>query len=453
MVLLHLLNGLRRPWRLDVRVFHVNHLLRGAESNGDARLVETTCDEYHIPFSSARVNASRLANRQGVSIEMAAREARHAFLAKAALKHGCQVVCLAHHADDQAELFFLRLLRGSGPEGLSGMQIVAPSPADARVRLARPLLEFRRAELENYARTHRIEWREDSSNESLDHLRNRVRHTLLPSLARDFQPAVCENIVRVMDLLFEEQAAIAQLAAEWRSRPSEDRRAFQELPIGLQRRIIHDQMLELGVHPTFDACEFLRRHAEKPLSLKRERANGKTTEISCSRSRTGALTILPVRAGEDFADASEEQRVELKFGPAPLRIHFGKRVLELSVRPVAPIPRNPNSPVITEHFDARTIGKEVVFRYWRPGDRFQPIGMAHEVKLQDFFVNRKVPRLERHQRLIAVDASGRIFWVEGERISERHRVTSQTERVLRLTWRGKRSARPLPFRRGPGRKS
>ena len=146
---------------------------------------------------------------------MAARQLRHGFLARSARLRHIPTVALAHHTDDQLELFFLRLLRGSGGEGLGGMKWRTRSPADARIQLVRPLLDQPKAVLVEYAAEHGIPYREDASNAVLDFQRNRIRHELLPLLRRKYQPALDRTISRVMDILGAEAELAGRAAAEW----------------------------------------------------------------------------------------------------------------------------------------------------------------------------------------------------------------------------------------------
>src|SRR6185369_5793855 len=142
MVLLHALRRLsvRHRWRLTVA--HFNHQLRGGASDADEKLVRTTAAKMKLPVAAAGADVKRFAKQGRLSIEMAARKLRHEFLARAARERGIKTVALAHHADDQVELFFLRLLRGAGTQGLSGMKWQSPSPADKTIALARPLLDL-----------------------------------------------------------------------------------------------------------------------------------------------------------------------------------------------------------------------------------------------------------------------------------------------------------------------
>ena len=125
------------------------------------------------------------------------------------------MVALAHHADDQVELFFLRLLRGAGGEGLAGMKWRSPSPVDGKITLVRPLLDATKAELREFARENKIRFREDATNARLDLPRNRVRNELLPLLRRRYQPALTRTILRLMEIVGAEAEVVGEMARQW----------------------------------------------------------------------------------------------------------------------------------------------------------------------------------------------------------------------------------------------
>src|SRR5581483_6043715 len=154
----------------------------GQCSDADEELVRAEARTLGVRVVVGSGNVREFAENSGESIEMAARKLRHEFFAKTARRLGCSTVVLAHHADDLVELFFLRLLRGSGGEGLAGLKWSNPSPVDRKIRLVRPLLDCSKEELLEYARTNRIPFSEDATNSSLDIPRNRVRHELVPVL-------------------------------------------------------------------------------------------------------------------------------------------------------------------------------------------------------------------------------------------------------------------------------
>ena len=209
MALLHALNSLAGVRRWKLAVAHFNHRLRGRASDADEAIVAKTAAAMKLPFYVGAAAVQVVAAKEKVSIEMAARSLRHDFLARTAREHGINSIGLAHHADDQVELFFLRLLRGAGGSGLGGMQWRSPSPSDGRISLVRPLLDVPRGVLEDFVRENRIRYREDATNRVHDFLRNRIRHELLPLLRRNYQPGLSKTILRSMEIAGAESDLIA----------------------------------------------------------------------------------------------------------------------------------------------------------------------------------------------------------------------------------------------------
>jgi tRNA(Ile)-lysidine synthase len=349
---------------------------------------------------------------------MAAREARHRFLAGAARAEGAENIALAHHADDQVELFFLRLLRGAGMRGLAGMRWSSPSPADARVQLVRPLLECSKAGLIEFARAARVKFREDASNGGLDILRNKVRLELLPLLTRSYQPGLAGVILREMEILGAEGGFMERLAEEWRRKPTGP---FAELDVALQRRVLQSALIELGLKPDFEAIERLREAAgrvvtlESDVRLTREdsgRVRRVSTATEVERNTEPLVVELDGRARDGTFDGLDWS---WKLSPAQKTV--------------------PKFGAGCEWFDAGRIGEVITLRHWLPGDRFQPAGMARPVKLQDLFTNAKIPRPTRTRLVVGVTAEGEIWWVEGLRVAEKFKLQPGTRRRLRWSWR------------------
>src|ERR1041385_5671019 len=190
MVLLDVLCRLAAKKKWKISVAHLNHGLRGRSSDADERLVRRVARAKRLPMVVGQADVRARAGAAKISIEMAARKARHEFLAQAAASRGIRTIALAHHADDQVELFFLRLMRGAGGEGISGMKWQNASPVDSNIQLVRPLLDISKAELAQYAREERVQFREDATNRSFDFKRNRVRHELVPLIQKKYQPAI-----------------------------------------------------------------------------------------------------------------------------------------------------------------------------------------------------------------------------------------------------------------------
>ena len=416
MVLLHVLAELAVTHQWALTVAHLNHQLRGPEAEEDEQFVARAAQKLGLRFVSDRQDVKAFAAARKISIEMAARHLRHEFLARTAEQLGLRHVFLAHHADDQVELFFLRLLRGAGTQGLGGMEWSAPSSAAGGLALLRPMLGEPKAALVEFARARKIAFRDDASNQSLDIPRNRVRHQLLPLLRRDFAPALDRLVLRSMELVHDEGEFVTLEAIAWLQQAR--RKSFESLHVALQRRVVQIGLLAQGVVPEFEHVEFLRTNAGEWLTVR--------AGVICRRRTDGEIELRPVRFTRFY---SGEALVTL--GTRAGRTACESAVLMWSFAPGGPLP-----PPRAHHefFDADAVGTHVVLRHWREGDRFQPIGMDRPVKLQDFFMNRKVPQERRHELLLGVAGSGEIFWVEGERIGERFKVTPDTKRILQWNW-------------------
>lgn len=422
MVLLQALVTLAAKFRWRLAVAHFNHHLRGSASRADAMLVRRFAEHHRLPFHFGEAFVEKLAKQERVSVEMAARQARHEFLARTARTHKIATIALAHHADDQVELFFLRLFRGGGGDGLAGMKWQSPSPFDSRVTLVRPLLGFTKAELRALAVQHKIPFRDDRSNDSVKVPRNKIRHELLPHLRKHYQADLDRSILRAMDILGGEAEVLAELTNQWLTEPQPP---FNQLPLAIQRRVIQAQLNAKQVPAEFDRIERLRLRPGKPINV--------TGNLFIQRGADGRLAELKPYAGEFNRDelvcAMEGQKGRETF--AGKQFIWNRSAFRSSIS----LKMEPQ----VQQFDAERVGAEICLRHWRAGDRFQPIGAKASAKLQDLFTNAKVAREIRHERVIAEAAEGQIFWVEGLRIGEQFKVTPKTKWILNWRW----AERPL----------
>jgi tRNA(Ile)-lysidine synthase len=252
-VLFHALKACSQRWALKLWLGHVNHGLRGAESEADQGFVEALGAEHGIPVLVRRVDPGALRqagpSRTRPSPEEAARTLRRAALVALAEAGGADCIATAHHADDQAETVLLRLLRGTGPDGLGGM---AERSGDGRI--VRPLLRVPRAEIHGFALAEGLVWREDASNASPVHARNRLRHRWLPGLRDDFNP----QLLRAIGDLAEAQRRDAEWIASEVDRALAERTSlaagelrlardgWSELPEALARRVVARALANLG---------------------------------------------------------------------------------------------------------------------------------------------------------------------------------------------------------------
>ncbi|MGZ7090592.1 MAG: tRNA lysidine(34) synthetase TilS, partial [Candidatus Angelobacter sp.] len=193
--LLHILAELRETLGLVLSVAHFHHRIRGAEADMDQQFVEELAARLQLGFHSGSGNVPEHAAESKISIETAARELRHHWFADLIKQGKADKIATAHTLDDQAETVLMRILRGTGARGLAGI-----APAQKAKHLVRPLLTTSRSEVEAYLKAKGQCWREDSSNLDLGHTRNRIRHTLLPLLERDFNPSIRQTLADLAEL-------------------------------------------------------------------------------------------------------------------------------------------------------------------------------------------------------------------------------------------------------------
>ena len=368
-------------------VAHMNHQLRGDESEADERFVRELAGELNRPVVVKSVAVRELAENSGLSIEMAARQARHDFFAE----FEDSVIALAHHADDQAETFILKLARGAGSEGLGGMPC---SQKIGQLRLIRPMLNIPREEILQWLEENHFGWREDASNADETFLRNRVRHTILPLLEKELNPNIRETIRRTMDILREENAWMEGLLTGTSPRDS------STLPLAARRRVLRKWLFEQGAETAdFDAVEKI-------------------------------LALVDAGEGSTVFELSKRQRVVVEYGN-PRFEHVGQASLPAQGRqgclPHVRLTTERGTGWRKDHgkgagilpaeasFDADKVGDSPIeVRSYRLGDRIAPSGMEGSRKLQDIFTDQKVPRAQRPSIPVVV-CRGEIIWIPGYR--------------------------------------
>jgi tRNA(Ile)-lysidine synthase len=293
LVLLHALLELTRGSSLKLSIGHVNHGLRGPESQADQEFVEDLARKWGVPANVREVAPGDL--REGTSsrlrptLQEACRTLRYAALREMAVESGCAQIATAHTLDDQAETVLLRLMRGSGPDGLGG---IPERSADGI--LVRPLLRVSRAQIADYAEARGIRWREDASNASPEYARNRLRLHWLPGLIADFNPQLLMAIgdlaeahrtdAEWIDALVEQQAAVHFREDQgWMQVIGDD---WQAMPDALARRLVRWGLRACGV-----GREASRTHIERMLAFLRDGRSGSHIElpggVRLHKDRTG----------------------------------------------------------------------------------------------------------------------------------------------------------------------
>ena len=426
MALLSLLHQLESTCRLTLIVAHVNHQLRGQEAIRDARFVERYANKLGLPFHKVDVDVKALKRRTGLSPQHAARRLRYGALQSLFRSLAATHIALGHTADDQAETLLMRLLRGGGPAGLAGMPV-------KRMPFIRPLLRVHRHSILAYLRVAGIPWLEDSSNTDRGYLRNRVRLDLMPTL-RAYHPHIAQRLHHVADMLRADNDALEQQTkalAEHALRGGAGkamvaiRRApFAAAPLAMQRRLLRyaiDRLPLSGNAASFRDIEALLRFVSLGKVGQRLTLAGQvmaewhrevvllwqvtalpSTSLSVILPIPGALTLRGLDVSLTARTLTLTQAWKNQAGPCRAFVASGIVTSPLSIR------------------------------FPRLGDRFYPLGAAGSQKLQDFFINHKVPRAIRPYVPLVLSGTD-ILWVVGYRVAEPFKVRPETRCVLELT--------------------
>jgi tRNA(Ile)-lysidine synthase len=462
--LLHILAKWRKGLGIKLHVAHLDHQLRGAESEADAEYVSNLAGSLDIPITTDRQDVAAYRTERNCSIEEAARELRYAFLARVARKVGANRIAVGHTRDDQVETILMHILRGTGITGLRGLAPCSPMaydsheislPAEAlsaakgqrsNLLVIRPLLDITREETASYCQEHQLDPRIDSSNLSLSFFRNRLRLHLLP-LLRQYNPSIDQALLRLADIAREDSVLIEQQASGlWDEVARQenntiylDRKQIASLPLALQRRLLRAAVTRLvgdvrDIEATHieAARSLLNKPASKRISLPHGLIchGGYNELVIASTAKQSQLPPCP------FPPLSGEFSLKVPGktvfpGWEVIASIVRERVSSLSSRDaLGPSERTCQGNLVA-HFDFQKTGTELFVRQRWPGDRFQPLGMNMPKKLYEFMVDAKIPRSWRG-RIPIVCSPRQIIWVAGWRIDDRVKTTEASKEILRL---------------------
>jgi len=410
----------RATWRL-AGLIHVHHGLRGADADADEQFCRDLAARLGLPIDVTHADVAARARARRQSLESAARDARYEAFEQAAGRLDATVVMTGHTADDQAETVLLRLLRGTGLRGVSAIRA-------RRGRYRRPLLDIRRVELREDLALRGESFREDASNTDVTIARNRVRRDLMPVLEA-VAPGGVRALGRFARLAADDEAFLRR-AARTAGEAAVDgvqlnAGAIAALPVPLGRRVVRRALEDAGGVPTFAHVESMLRLArsDKPsghLDMSGVRADRLGPVLKLSRPGAGPETttfahVLPVPGAVAIPETSVTIRASYqKSATRETMTRSGPGLAVLQATSMVP---------------------PLTVRSRRAGDRFQPLGAPGSRKVQDLFVDRKVPRAARDRVPVVVDATGRIVWVAGVALAEACRVTAPEAGVVILELR------------------
>ncbi len=413
MALLHGLIRLSRRRDFNVLVLHLHHGLRGPEADDDARFVCLVSERLGVPYVVGHADVGAEARSKGLSLEMAAREARYRFFREMREQHGFLKVALAHTADDQVETVLLKLLRGAGPRGLAGMAVQAEVFG---VPVVRPLLAVTRRGVESYLHSLGERWREDRSNQDRTILRNRIRHELLPMLERRYNPAIRDVCLRMARIFQEEERWLDGITERALKRAGCDRLESDRLanmPLALRRRVWRLWLQRAGVPESVLDYGLIERME----SRMGQRGGSGVIEVGGGwglRISYGMWELIPPEG---------EEALTRPLPAFPIRVpgetvisDWGICVRVLPARgypdPIEPgLGRFPCRVYVNRAKLRAGRGALLFLRGWRPGDRIA-VGEGCTKKLQDVWTDARIPRPVRSRIPLLVRGDS-ILWIAG----------------------------------------
>jgi tRNA(Ile)-lysidine synthase len=392
-------------------IAHCNFNLRGKESDEDEDFVRDYAVKRDIPFYVKRFDTRIYAAKNGISIQMAARELRYKWFESLLQKYGYISIAVAHNLNDNIETFMINLARGTGIAGLTGIKPLNKN-------LIRPLLFATRQTITEYSYEYEVPYREDSSNAETKYARNKIRHKLLP-VFKEINPSIettlNETILRVNEINEIYLNSISEIKSKITIRRGK-LTAFrieelQKPEIG--RTILYELFKAYGVGnlQIDDLLNIINGSSGKQIHTLTHRIIKNRDELLVSENLTDKNIHYLIKNIDDFKNVPGISAAYITESSAG----FGY----------------PGSAY--NSFDADKIVYPLFIRRWHTGDTFYPLGMKQKKKLSDYFIDNKLSLFEKENCLI-LESDGKIVWIIGKRIDERFKVTETTKNILNISF-------------------
>ena len=427
--LLHLLSSLFQ--QITYYGVYIDHNLRPKETPAERELVETLCRTLSIEFIHRSIDVTSEMDKTGESPEACARKLRYHALEKIRQSLGAGLIAVGHTCDDQVEEVLIRLIRGTGLKGLSGMEYTSG-------RVIRPLLDISKPEILSYLEENNFKYCEDSSNKSSRFLRNRVRHDLLPILERDFNPAIRQTILKTTKILKDEERylhdqtekAYEELVSSSGIRDMKQfslvRNNFQQIHPALQRRVIEKLCWNIGCKPNHVLIEDI-------ITLGDSGKTGSETHLPDGFrvvNENDSLVFTALDTSLSPRDRlSQTFNSKIKIGsPGIYPIEELNKILRITM-----VDGKTENTAHTLSLDADQVTFPLVLRSPVPGECFQPLGAPGSKKIARFFTDKKTPKHQRHRYPLLISQE-KVICIVGLAIEETCRITHKTSRCMLVEW-------------------
>lgn len=409
-VLAHLLNASLIPFELA----HVNFQLRGEESERDESFVKDLASSLGVPLHMKKADTISFAEEHKLSIQEAARKIRYTWFEELLNTHQLDLVCTAHHADDDVETMLMNVCRGTG---LMGMRGILPKQG----KIIRPLLFASRDQIQEYATAHHLQFVEDSSNASDKYARNYIRHHIIPQLTQ-LWPEAAENL-RLNMVRFKESEGLYREALQRKLNklihlkedglyvPVEGLRFTKPL-----RTIVFELFHDKGfsAKQVNEIILLLDAHTGSFINSTTHRIIKNRNWLICLPLSTDVPSIVLIQEDEkDVSFAHGNIHIHVKSSPSKDTLSTDPHIAQI---------------------DRSSLTFPLILRPWKAGDYFYPLGMAKKKKIARFLIDQKVPRHIK-ERVLVLESAGRICWVVGHRIDDRFKIRSSTPEIVEFQFK------------------
>lgn len=438
--LLHVLKELASTFLLRLGIAHLNHGIRGKDSDQDAEFTASLAQQLSIPFYTEKVDVPQYKSDHKLSLEQAARRVRYDFFSRMSITHKFNKIAIGHHADDNAEMILMALFRGSGPLGLSGI----PPVRDIRDNtIIRPLIRLTKSEIEEYVSVNKLSYVIDASNRDTKYFRNKIRHELIPVIRHQYNPKITGSLNRLADIVRMEEDWTEQLTAPL-FQPLLSEKANQSIALYIP------QIMDLHIAAKRRLIRFILRKIKKDLkriTFDHIDAVIRLMEDGPVRGRLDLPDRILVRRNHDDLLFSKENKrlrsiktflteddirdyiyyINLQ---KPVHVKEINAIVSFMEKDVEQTQDVCSAGQKVAFFDIKKIQGPLMIRNFRSDDRFIPLGMTGRQTVKKFLANHKVPRQERCGWPVLTDKD-KILWVMGHRIDDAVKVTSSTRKVLK----------------------
>jgi len=422
--LLYILNELKEELGITLVGAHLNHCLRGVESDKDEEYAKTTCENLNIDFYSKKVDVLRISREKNLSCEMAGREIRYEFFEELIVKLKANKVALAHNANDQAETILMRIMRGTGIEGMVGIKPVRDGI------YVRPILKLSRKEIEKYCLINNINPRIDKSNLENIYARNKIRLEIIPYMEKNFNKDIIKTLNRLSNIVKKDNEYLKNVS---------EKEYKKHCEISHQRVIINDSAFSL--HEAILSRIIRSALLEVNHNLYNFEEVHILSIIELQKHETGKNIMLPQNIIVENSYGNIHIYISIKVDEVNSNeyllnineeniIHSLNKVIKIDVIPKQQSMEFTGTDFI-KYFDYDKIIQPIVFRYRKDGDRFMPMGMLGNKKIKDLFIDLKIPKSERNE-IPLICFGNDIGWVVGYRVSEKFKVSKDTKNIMQI---------------------